>query len=177
MQEPDDTILVFDDLSAQLEKHTPAAQELLWRQILDIARRATDKIFVISPEHTSELLKDSRLGSSRSDLIPGEILEFHVAKYSKLKDIEWLVEWHWRGYVESGQVTFQTNVWSERTLVSVLDLIPVYSDLRPVNYRTLEGLQLSEPTKSLSVLNAVIEKAQASARGPVPCVTYCQSVD
>jgi hypothetical protein len=47
----------------------------------------------------------------------------------------------------------------------------VYSDLRPVNYRTLEGWQLSEPKKSLSVLNAVVEKAKTFARGQVPCVS------
>ena len=136
-------------------------------------------MFVLSPEHASELLKTKRdqpdlPDLSYSELIPGEVREFHIADYSKLEDIEHLIHWHWQGYLESGQVNIQTERWSEglrgARLVNVLDLIPVYSDLQPVNYRTLEGSQLSEPTKSLSVLKTVIEKAKATARGQVPRV-------
>ena len=171
MKEPEDIIFVFDDLSAQLEHYTRAAQTLLWRQIAHITWRRRDTVFVFSPEHAGELLTKSRRGTSCSEVIPGDIHTFYIADYSKPADIERVVRREWKNYAKSRQIIFQTKEWSDYRLVHALDVIPVYSNLRPVNYRTLEGLQLSEPKKSLSVLNAVIEKAKESARGHVPCVS------
>lgn len=170
MKEPEDTILVFDDLSVQLEAYSPAAQNRFWGQIAHIAWRQWDLLFVFSPEYAGEFLKDRRHRTSRSELIPERIKEFHIADYSGFDETVRLVRWQWEEYVESGQATFQTKAWSQYRLVSVLDRIPVYSDLRPVNYRTLEGLQLSEPTKSLSVLKEAVEMAKLFAHGQVPCV-------
>jgi hypothetical protein len=173
MKEPADTIFVFDDLSVQLEAYAPSAQKLLWTKIEQITRWRHDSLFVFSPEHADEILlqRTRRGGTSRCRLISGELREYLISDHSKPEDIESLVRWQWNEYAETGQINFQTEHWNDYRFVSVLNRIPVYSDLRPVNYETLEGLQLSEPTKSLTVLKEVVEKAKASAQGQVPCVS------
>jgi hypothetical protein len=171
MKEPEDTIFVFDDLTDQLENVSQATKRLLWKQISHVTWRRLDSIVVLSSDHANEILKRRYYSISRAECVSGEIHEFHVADHLNSNSIMEVVRQKWRSYVESGQVEFQTSDWSVSTLVSILDRIPVHSDLRPVNYQTLEGSYLTEPSKSLSVLNAVIEKAKASARGQVACVT------
>jgi hypothetical protein len=164
---PADTILVFDDLGAQLENYPPAAQEIFRRHIGHLlGRRAA--ILVLSPDHASELLKG--VGGSQK-VFENRVPVSEIAFTSTVDDIARLVSWQWKDYVDSDHVVFQTERWSPEELVRVLNLCPVYSDLQPVNYRTLDGLQLSEPTKSLKVLTRAIEMAKASASGQVPRVT------
>ena len=177
------TVFVFDDMPAQLEKYSSEDQHFLWHFIDDIQWRGYTAVFVLSTEDTTEFIYERPNGDKvlnstfLVELIRLNSKQYHhtpsrYADYDYLTSTFWsVIEWRWQMYIELG-IIFKTTNFGSRTLVNLMEKIPILDTLHPIDYTNLEGRFLSEPSKSFAVLGSIVAEAQSrTEHGGVACLT------
>ena len=101
------------------------------------------------------------------------IPSYVFADYDYLTSTFWsVIEWRWQMYIRDSGIIFKTTNFGSRTLVNLMEKIPILDTLHPIDYTNLEGRFLSEPSKSFAVLGSIVAEAQSrTEHGGVACVT------
>lgn len=163
---PTDTILVFDDFIHQLEARPLWEREQILGRLYTLLQWRT-AVFVLTQEETH----DSLIGNAQKSLLdtrfPVECIEIAANPVEVLQ----LVTSYWIAITNSGRVTMQTQEWSPNEVIDVLQQVPVFDDLRPVDYRDLQGSLLCPPANYLAFMNAAVKHAIDESTGGVPCIT------
>ena len=160
----EDSVLIIDDFLDQLVDRSPGEIQTYTRSIQHLS--SVDRVrilLVLTTDQADDFI--STLGDTQ--LLLNEMFVRVLRVNPDAASIENIVSHYWRWYEKSANVKWDTTTWDAHSLVSTLNRVPIFSELKPVNYLDLQGTPLAQPTKSLCFMSAVIKNAQTDSYGNV----------